>query len=79
MSQTSSTPLDTLIGRLRDALGGLAPDAAFERMRPVLDGFFEQFQLVPRHEYDAHLASMAKLERTVSELEDRIADLERQR
>ncbi len=79
MNQTSSTPLDTLISRLRENLGSLAPDSLFERMRPVLDGFFDQFQLVPRREYDAHLEQMAKLEESVRRLEERIAELERQR
>ena len=79
MSQTSSNPLDTLIGRLRESLEGLAPEAALERMRPVLDGFFGQFQLVPRRDYDAYLEKVTKLEETVHQLEDRIAELERQR
>jgi BMFP domain-containing protein YqiC len=79
MSQTSSNPLDTLIGRLRESLSGLAPEAALERMRPVLDGFFDQFQLVPRRDYDAYLEKVTKLEEAVHQLEDRIADLERQR
>ena len=79
MTQTSGTPLDTLFGRLRDSLGGLTPEPVFERMRPVLDSFFDQFQLVPRREYDAHLEHMAKLEDSVQRLEERIAELERQR
>jgi BMFP domain-containing protein YqiC len=46
-------------------------------MRPVLDGFFEQFQLVPRREHDAQLASLTKLEEKVGQLEARITELER--
>ena len=76
MSQTSSPPLEALFNRLRAALGE-APESLFEGMRPVLDGFFEQFQLVPRREYDAQLASLEKLEEKVSNLEARIAELER--
>jgi BMFP domain-containing protein YqiC len=76
MSQTAASPLEALISRLRDSLGDRAPE---ERIRPVLDGFFERFQLVPRHEYDTHLADLAKLEDTVSRLEERIAELERSR
>lgn len=76
MSQTSSPPLEDLINRLRGALGD-APASLLEGIRPVLDGFFQQFQLVPRREYDAQLASLKKLEDTVDQLEARIAELER--
>ena len=78
MSQTSSPPLEDLIRRLRDALGD-APASLIDGMRPVLDGFFQQFQLVPRREYDAQLASLSTLEDKVADLEARIAELERDR
>lgn len=77
MNQTASNPLETLFARLRESLGELAPDPLLERMKPVLNGFFEQFQLVPRREYDAHLATLTRLEDTVSRLEERISELER--
>jgi BMFP domain-containing protein YqiC len=76
MSQTTSPPLEDLMSRLRSTLGD-APASLFDGMRPVLDGFFQQFQLVPRREYDAQLASFATLEDKVSHLEARIAELER--
>jgi BMFP domain-containing protein YqiC len=76
MSQTSSPPLEDLIHRLRGALGD-APASLIDGMRPVLDGFFQQFQLVPRREYDSQLASLASLEEKVEWLEARIAELER--
>ncbi len=76
MSQTTSPPLETLLNRLR-AAAGEAPESLIERMRPVLDGFFEQFQLVPRREYDAQLAQLERLEGKVSQLEARISELER--
>ncbi len=78
MSQTTSPPLDALLNRLR-AVAGEAPEALIDRMRPVLDGFFEQFQLVPRREYDAQLANLQKLEAKVGQLEARITELERSR
>lgn len=77
MNQTASNPLETLFARLRESLGELAPEPLLERMKPVLNGFFEQFQLVPRREYDAHLATLRRLEETVSRLEERISELER--
>lgn len=76
MSQTTREPLDALLSRLR-AVVGEAPESLIDRMRPVLDGFFEQFQLVPRREYDAQLASLEKLEEKVGQLEARISELER--
>ena len=74
--QKERPPLEDLISRMRAAAGD-APASLFEGMRPVLDGFFEQFQLVPRKEYDAQLASFEKLEDKVAQLEERIAGLER--
>ena len=77
MSQTSNPPLEDLMKRLRDALGE-APASLLDGMRPVLDGFFQQFQLVPRREYDAQLASLTALEDKVGRLEARIEELERE-
>jgi BMFP domain-containing protein YqiC len=82
MSQTNPppyTPLEALFARLREALGELAPEPLLERMRPVFEGFFDQFQLVPRREYDAKLENLEQLEETVRELEKRITELERHR
>jgi len=74
-----SQPLDALFTGLKDAFDDIAPDNLGNRLRPVLEGFFEQFQLVPRRDYDAHLAALARLEATVSRLEARISELESQR
>ena len=74
--QRPHTPLDTLFDGLKDALGEIAPDNLGSRLQPVLSGFFEQFQLVPRRDYDAHLAALTRLEATVSRLEARISELE---
>lgn len=74
--QRPRTPLDTLFDGLKDALGDIAPDNVGNRLRPVLSAFFEQFQLVPRRDYDAHLAALTRLEATVSRLEARISELE---
>ena len=76
MSQPTSPPLEALLNRLRAAAGD-APESLIERFRPALDGFLEQFQLVPRREYDAQVTSIEKLEGKVSQLEARIAELER--
>ncbi len=72
----SQSPLETLFSGLRDALDDFPPEAAGNRIRPVLEGFFQQFQMVPKREYDAHMAALARLEETVADLESRIARLE---
>ena len=79
MNQSHQNPLENLFAGLRDALGDIAPENLGNRLRPVLDRFSEQFQLVPRRDYDAHLALLERLEETVSRLEARITELEQQR
>lgn len=76
-SSNASPPLDALLNRLREALGDLPGGPLTDRLQPVLEGFMEQFQLVPRREYDAHLATIARFERLIADLEARVADLER--
>ena len=55
----------------------LAPEPLLSGMKPVLEGFLAQFQLVPKREYDAHMATLSRLEETVAQLEARIDSLER--
>jgi BMFP domain-containing protein YqiC len=68
--------MDDLFERLRQTLGDLTPEPLLNRMKPVVEGFFESFQLVPQREFDAHLANLQRLEATVAELEQRIRALE---
>jgi len=75
--QNPSMQIDALLERLREALGDLPGGALTDRLQPVLEGFLAQFQLVPRREYDAHIATIARFERTVADLEARVAELER--
>ena len=77
MTDTTATPLEGLFSRLRDTLGELAPEPLLDRMKPVIEGFLTQFQLVPKREYEAHMAALERLEDTVADLEARIAELER--
>lgn len=72
----NSNPMDDLFERLRQTLGDLTPEPLLNRMKPVVEGFFESFQLVPQREFDAHLANLQRLEATVAELEQRIRALE---
>ena len=77
--KSMSQPLDALFDGLKDALEDISPDNLGNRLKPVLEGFFAQFQLVPRRDYDAHLAALARLEATVGRLEARISELESER
>ena len=75
-SNTASDPLEALFARLRETLGDLTPEPLLNRMKPVVQGFLEQFQLVPQREFQAHLANLERLEATVAELEQRLSKLE---
>ena len=74
---STETPEESLFARLRESMADLAPDAVLEQMRPVIERFTAQFELVPKRDYDAHLATLGRLEATVGDLEARIAELER--
>ena len=75
-SNTGSDPLEALFARLRETLGDLTPEPLLNRMKPVVQGFLEQFQLVPQREFQAHLANLERLEDTVADLEQRLSKLE---
>ena len=71
-------PADTLMARIRDVLGGLTPEPLMERLKATLDGFFEHFQLVSKRELEGHISNIEQLNRTIADLERRMAELERQ-
>ena len=75
-ARQTANPLEGLLARLQETLGELTPEPLLNRMKPVLEGFFEQFQLVPKREYDAHLDKLGRLEEAVTQLEARIGELE---
>ena len=77
MTESARGPLESLLARLADSLGDLAPEPLLNRMRPVMEGFFEQFQLVPKRDYETQVRALERLEARVAELEGRIAELER--
>ena len=76
MNDRTRNPLDALLERLRSALGDLAPEPLLNRIQPVMENFLEQFQMVPKRDYEAHMAALKRLEVTVSDLEARIVELE---
>ena len=65
-------PIRTLLEFLRDRLPQFDPE--FEsRIREI----FSKFELVPKHDYEAHLTVLRGLEAQVQELEERLATLEK--
>ena len=72
--------LEQLQERLQEQIQALLPEEAvnsvLEQTRAALSQGFAEFQLVPRHELDGHLAALEQLTRTIKDLEARIADLE---
>ena len=84
MNDRTRTPVELLLQRIQEALGGLGelgrvgPETLRDRLRPVMEGFSDQFELVSRRDFEAHLKTMERLEATVSKLEARIAELEGQ-
>ena len=68
-------PLRQLLDRLMSVLP--IPDPGLKSaLEHQLQGFFSKFELVPRHEYEAHLEVLKTLENQVAELEKRLANLE---
>jgi len=84
------TPAEALLASLQRALGEMFPERgrsavarpdalvrdAMDGLRPALDGFLTELELVPRREFEGYLASLERLQQTISDLEARIAVLE---
>jgi BMFP domain-containing protein YqiC len=74
--------ISTFVERLQQQIAGLLPqdrvDAVMEQLRRALRQGFSEFDLVPRRELEAHLATVDRLTRTVEDLERRIRALEDQ-
>ena len=68
-------PIRQLLDRLTAVLPGPNP-ALKSALDDQLRTFFAKFELVPRHEYLAHIEVLKTLENQVSELEARLAELE---
>ncbi|MDH3642074.1 MAG: accessory factor UbiK family protein [Gammaproteobacteria bacterium] len=72
--------MTTFLERLQQQIQALVPEdsvaAVLEQARSVLRQGFAEFELVPRHELDGHLAALEGLNQTIKALEQRIARLE---
>jgi BMFP domain-containing protein YqiC len=80
----TGNPVELLLGRLRQALGdligdpGLASQDLTSRLTPAVESFLAQFELVPKREFEHYAESLERLRATIAELEQRVAELERQ-
>jgi BMFP domain-containing protein YqiC len=72
--------ISDFVERLQQQIDELLPrqsvDAVLEQARRMLRQGFAEFDLVPRRELEAHLASLEELRRTVEDLERRIRAME---
>jgi len=68
-------PLRAFIEYLQTTLGDL-PEDALRNIETRARELFARFELVPKHEYEAHLEVLASLKAQVTELEQRLSALE---
>jgi BMFP domain-containing protein YqiC len=75
--------ITSFMARLRQQIEAVIPedtvDVVMGKARAALKEGFADFELVGRHELDAHLAALQQLTQTIKELEQRIARLESDR
>ena len=72
-SQTND-PIRSLLSYLQNQLGEL-PNG-FEPLERTVKDLFSRFELVPKQDFEAHLATLATLSAQVQELEKRLDKLE---
>ena len=75
---TSMDPLKKLLEHIRATFGDVLPGDALAALENTAGSLFERFELVPKHEYEAHLDILASLNAQVSDLEQRLAALEQE-
>lgn len=75
--------ITSFMERLQEQLAALLPadsvSTVLEQAREALKQGYAEFELVPRHELDGHVAALRQLTETIKELEQRIARLEAER
>ncbi len=69
-------PLQRFLEQIRTTLGDALPGDALQTLEASAKSVFAQFELVPKHEYEAHMDILASLNAQIAELERRIATLE---
>ena len=76
MTQPKS-PLDALLAQIGRLLEGTAGSGAAGQVQQVVADFLESFRLVPKRDFDEHLAELHELKAQVDELSRRVQALER--
>ncbi len=71
-------PLQRFLEQVRMTLGDALPSDALQTLEANARSLFAQFELVPKHEYEAHMDILTSLNAQVAELEQRIAVLEQE-
>jgi len=74
--ENSMDPLRALIEYLRENFRDKLPTQAITGIEGTAKELFAKFELVPKHEYEAHLDMLASLEAQVASLEIRLNALE---
>lgn len=72
------SPLDALLARIGRLLEETSGSGAAEQVQQAIADFLAAFRLVPKKDFDEHLAELHELKAEVSELSRRIQALERQ-
>ena len=69
-------PLRALIEYLQENFRDTLPSEALSGIERTAQDLFARFELVPKHEYEAHMDVLASLEAQVASLEARLNALE---
>ena len=69
-------PLRAFIEYLQVTLAGKLPAEVFSGIESTGRDLFAKFELVPKHEYEAHIDVLKSLEAQVSSLEQRLKAIE---
>lgn len=72
------SPLEALLARIGGLLEGTAGSGVAEQVQQVVADFLATFRLVPKKDFDEHLAELHELKAQVGELSNRIEALESQ-
>lgn len=69
-------PLRAFLDLIRQNLSGRVPQDTLHHIESAASEFMAKFELVPKHEYQAHLDILKSLEIQVGTLEQRLKQLE---
>ena len=68
-------PIRDLLNLLQARFANASAQAPFSDLEAHVRTLFARFELVPKHEFEAHLQTLASLEAQVAELEAKLAQL----